>query len=575
MTYTTGRSASPGITSGKAFIYAEQDLAFSTVQIENTEAEQTRLKEAFDNSKAELDEIKNSLTGDLGEEFGHIFRAQMTMIEDDEFYEEIIDAISSGKICAEAALDQIFSGYADMFSSLGEDDYNRQRLLDLTDVYKRILRNLLGLESSDLSAVPAGSVIVAKDLMPSDTALMNRDNVSGMITEKGGVTSHVAILAKSLGIPAAVGVSSIVASAKSGNEILLDTLEIDEAKIWISPALEEKKQFEKKVAGYKNKLKQLEEVKGLEAVTTDGKKIELSANIGSLADLESAINYGAHGVGLLRTEFFFLDTPTLPDEDKQFRFYKTIAEKLNPGMVIIRTLDIGGDKEVKCLDLPKEDNPFLGFRGIRVCLEYRNIFKTQLRAVLRAAACGNVKVMFPMVADVTELRAAKELIAECCSELAAEKLDFNPDLETGVMVETPAAVIISDILTEECDFISMGTNDLTQYVLCTDRINEKVSEYYRMFSPAIFRAIKAAADNAHKNGKWAGICGELGGIPAAIPVLIGLGIDELSMTGQMLPEAVSIIRSVSYNYCKETAEELLKLKTEDEIKSFLQKKTLN
>ncbi|MDC7227276.1 MAG: phosphoenolpyruvate--protein phosphotransferase [Spirochaetales bacterium] len=570
MSYITGRSASPGMASGNAFIYIEQDLSFETVSTSDPDKEILRLKDAFGNSKLELEDIKNSLSGDLGEEFGHIFRAQMTMIEDEEFYQEITDIIAEEKICAEAGLKTIFTGYSDLFSSLGEDDYNRQRLLDLTDVYKRILRNLLGLQAGDLSGVPENSIIVAEDLMPSDTALMNKENIAGMITEKGGVTSHVAILAKSLGIPAAVGVTEAIGKTSPKSEILLDSRDFETAKIWFSADKEEKEIFLIEKKKHEDRLQRLDSVKDLEAVTIDGRKIDLSANIGSIEDLNSARSFGAKSVGLLRTEFFFLDTVSLPDENKQFEFYKTIAESLNPGMVVIRTLDIGGDKEVKCFDLPDEDNPFLGLRGIRVCLKYREIFKTQLRAVLRAAAYGNIKMMFPMVADLTEFRAAKTLIVECCAELESEKLDYNGDIEIGVMVETPAAVMISDILTEECDFISIGTNDLTQYVLCADRINENVSDYYRIFSPAIFRSLKTAVDNAHANNRWAGICGELGGIPIVLPILIGLGIDELSMTGQMLPEAVSIIRSLKYEDCKKAAEKLLKLKTEEEIKVFLQ-----
>ena len=570
MGYIKGRSASPGMSTGNAFIYIEEELCFEESSVSDLAAENVRLKNAFDSSKDELEEIKNSLSGDLGEEFGHIFRAQMTMIEDEEFFQEILDIIKDEKVCAETGLKTVFSGYSELFSSLGEDDYNRQRLLDLTDVYKRILRNLLGIPAKDLSGVPENSIIIAEDLMPSDTALMNKDNVSGMITEKGGVTSHVAILAKSLAIPAAVGVENALGYSTAGSEILLDSRDFETAKIWFNPDADEKRDFTDEKKRFEDKVEEFNQVKDLEAVTLDGRKVELSANIGSLEDLEKAAAKGAKSVGLLRTEFFFLDTTNLPDENKQFEFYKAIAAKLNPGMVVIRTLDIGGDKEVKCFDLPKEDNPFLGLRGIRVCLKYREMFKTQLRAILRAAAFGNIKMMFPMVADITEFRAAKELIDECCRELESEKQDFNGDIEIGVMVETPAAVMISDMLTEECDFISIGTNDLTQYVLCADRINENVSEYYRMLSPAIFKALKTAIDNAHSNGKWAGICGELGGAAIAIPILVGLGVDELSMNGQMLPEAISIIRSLDYGRCKAAAEELLSLKTEEEIKTFLQ-----
>jgi len=571
MTFIEGKSASPGISSGKAFIYQQQDLNFAPVDITDSQKEIKRLNDAFNLATQELAEIKNSLTGDLGEEYGHIFRAQMTMIEDEEFVNEIIEIIEENKLCAEGSLKTIFDGYSEAFSSLGEDDYNRQRLADLTDVYSRILRILLGRPDTNLSSVPAGSIVIAEDLMPSDTALMNRENVLGIISEKGGVTSHVAILAKSLGIPAAVGVTGVVSISEAGNEVMLDSRNFEQASIWINPDEKEKLSFQDKLKSHKKHEELVNSMKDKEAVTLDGKKIDLSANIGSLEDLDNAMTFGAKSVGLLRTEFFFLGTKNLPGEEKQFEFYKTAAMKLNPGMIVIRTLDIGGDKEVECFDLPKEENPFLGLRGIRVCQKYRDIFKTQLRAIVRAAAYGNIKVMFPMVADVSELLYAKELIAEICRELADEGMEHNPKLQIGTMVETPAAVFIADLLTEEGDFISIGTNDLTQYVLCADRINENVSEYYRMFSPALIRAIKAASDAAHKNNKWAGVCGELGGVPIAIPLLIGLGIDELSMTGSMLPEAVSIIRNLNYSDCKKAADKVLLMKTEEEIKVFLQK----
>ncbi|MBI9105780.1 MAG: phosphoenolpyruvate--protein phosphotransferase [Spirochaetales bacterium] len=570
MVFIEGKSASPGISSGRAFIYKQQDLSFETEKINDVQVESKRLHDAFNLASGELLEIKNSLSGDLGEEYGHIFRAQMTMVEDEEFLNEIIEIIEEEKLCAEGSLKTIFDGYSEAFSSLGEDDYNRQRLADLADVYSRILRILLGLPDTNLSGVPAGSIVIAEDLMPSDTALMNRENVKGLITEKGGVTSHVAILSKSLGIPAAVGTAKAVSQTTAGDEVLLDSRNFEKASIWIKPGQAEKLSFTKELKSHEEKTALISEMKGKEAITLDGKKIELSANIGSLEDLENALSFGAKSVGLLRTEFFFLGTKTQPDEEKQFVFYKKAAERLNPGMLVIRTLDIGGDKEVGCFELPKEDNPFLGLRGIRVSIKYHEVFKTQLRAIVRASAFGNIKVMFPMIADVSELIYAKKLISEIYDELKTEGKDFNPDMEIGTMVETPAAVFIADLLTEVGDFISIGTNDLTQYVLCADRINENVSEYYRMFSPALIRAIKSASDAALKNGKWTGVCGELGGVAIAIPLLIGIGIGELSMTGGMLPEAVSIIRNLNYSDCKKAADKVLLMKTEEEIKAFLQ-----
>ncbi len=569
MNLFTGRSASGGLCTGRAFIYRQQTLEFETCTVKNTDKEINRLNKSFDQAFGELARIKDSFSDELGEDYGHIFRAQMTMIEDDEFKAEIAEIINRQQICAEAALKMIFEGYSEAFSCMDEDDYNRQRLADLNDVYTRILRNLLGLPENSLAEVPPESIVVAEDLMPSDTAKMNRANTAGIITEKGGVTSHVAILSKSLGIPAAVGVSDICSRIQHGEEAFLDTTDPEKAVIFTSPSIEERNSFNDKLIKQREHTAQISLMKNLKPVTEDGREIILSANIGSIEDLENALTFGAKSVGLLRTEFFFLDTTVLPDEEKQFNFYKSAAEKLDGGMLIVRTLDIGGDKEVKCFELPEEENPFLGLRGIRVSLKYREIFKTQLRAILRASVFGNIKIMFPMVADLSELIEAKKLITEIRAELSESGIKFSESVEIGTMVETPAAVLLSDLLTREGDFISLGTNDLTQYLLCADRINEDVSSYYRMFSPAVFRAIRQTAEAAHKNGKWAGVCGELGGNALAIPLLVGLGIDELSMTASMIPEAISIIRSLKYSDCKTAADKVLLMTSEDEIKDYL------
>ncbi|MBI9104694.1 MAG: phosphoenolpyruvate--protein phosphotransferase [Spirochaetales bacterium] len=572
MRFLEGKSASAGICRGTAYLFSVPELKFEPGVIEDTDIEGQRLEKAFSDTFNELSLIKSGLSESLGEEYGHIFRAQMTMAEDEEFLKDTVDIILEEKCCAEQALTAIYDGYSELFASLGEDDYNRQRLADLTDVFKRILRNLLGIQEVSLAGVPKGSIVMAEDLLPSDTAMMNRNNVLGIISEKGGVTSHVAILAKSLGIPAAVGVANAMSEADQAMEVLLDTSDFEKASVCLNPDNEKRASFLTKMEDYNRRKREILLNKDLEPVTLDGKKVELSINIGSIEELESGLEFGAKSIGLLRTEFFFLGSQSLPDEEKQFRFYRTAAEKMAPGMVVIRTLDIGGDKEVSCFSLPKEDNPFLGLRGIRVSLKYRDMFKTQLRAIMRAAAYGNVKVMFPMVADVSEFLLAKEIIAEAVGELKAEGEVYDSDLEAGVMVETPAAVLLTDLLTRKADFVSIGTNDLTQYVLCADRINENVSSYYRLFSPAVFRALKMTAENAHQNGRWAGICGELGGMSLAIPVLVGLGIDELSMNARQLPEAVSIIRKLNYEECRLAADKVLSMETEEEIKDYLQSK---
>ena len=564
-----GKSASKGICFGKSYIYTPQELTFEKKKINDHEKEEKRLKEAFISARNELELIKNSFSADVGEDLGHIFRAQMTITEDEDFINEVLDKIIKDSMCAESALESVFYEYSEMFTSLGVDDYNRQRLLDLQDVYKRLLRNLLGVEEQSLSRIPENSIIIAEDLMPSDTALMNKDNVSGIITEKGGITSHVAILAKSLEIPAAVGVSSLLIHSKNNKEVFLDTRNFDEALFYIDVNDMKKKELLAELQKYQKKYKEIHSLGHLEPITSDGKKITISANIGSLDDLKNSEKYGIKSIGLLRTEFFFLETKELPSEEQQYEFYKSVAEKVNPGMVIIRTLDIGGDKQIGCMDLPKEDNPFLGVRGIRLCMKHLDIFKTQLRAILRAAIFGNIKIMLPMVSNVTELLFVKNLLLELSEELKNKSIPHKENIDLGIMVETPSAALISDILTEKGDFVSIGTNDLTQYLHCADRINSEVSEYYKVFSPAVFRTIDLTSRNVIANRKWAGVCGELAGIPIAIPVLIGLGIEELSMSAQLIPEAISIIRNLNYEDCKKVASEILRMKTEKEIKDFL------
>ncbi|MBF9016697.1 MULTISPECIES: phosphoenolpyruvate--protein phosphotransferase [unclassified Oceanispirochaeta] len=569
MKILNGKTASPGLSRGSAFLYKTLDLHFESRKITDIESEKKRLQTAFQSSLAELSTIKDTMSGSLGEEYAHIFRAQMTMVEDDEFLAEICEVIEEEKMCCEEALQTILTLYSSQFSSMGEDDYNRQRLLDLEDVCKRILRNLLGVEELSLASVPEGSIVIAENLMPSDTAMMNRKHVMGFISEKGGVTSHVAILAKSLSIPASVGVKDALNTCQKGEEIYLDVSDFEKAVIYINPDEKTSLELNTKIIKY-NKQKELNlKMKDLEPITTDGIKIILSANIGSEQDLDDALAFGAKTVGLVRTEFLFLNSPDLPDEETQYNFYSTIAKRLEGGMAVIRTLDIGGDKEVKCLSLPSEENPFLGLRGIRVCLKYKDIFKTQLRALMRAAVHGDIRVMFPMISDIAEYRQARELMGIAADELKEEGIEYSSDFETGVMVETAAAVLISDILLKECDFVSIGTNDLTQYLLSVDRINEDISEYYRMFSPSIFRAIKQTCDNAGKAQKWAGICGELAGMPLAIPVLIGLGVKELSMSGQLLPQTIGQIRGLSSKECRAAAQRVLEMETEEEIKAYL------
>ncbi|MDR1252541.1 MAG: phosphoenolpyruvate--protein phosphotransferase [Treponema sp.] len=563
-----GLTASPGICSGKAYIFKAPDLRYDPAKIADSTAEKKRLSGAFRLSFEELGRIKDTLSGSLGEEYGHIFRAQMTILEDDDFKQEILDKLDESPCRAETAVEAAYEMYAGLFSQMEDNSYNAQRLTDLNDVCKRVLRNLLGKEDVVLSALPPESIVVAEELFPSDTAMMDRKHIRGFVTERGGLTSHVAILAKSLSLPAAVGTPEITKQVKKNDFMILDVRDFEEARIYINPDTDKRRELEIMEGEYRKQREDLLKMKDLECITRDGQKITLSANIGSLEDLVNARSFGAKSIGLFRTEFLFLKGD-LPQEDEQYRVYAEAAKKLAGGMLIIRTLDIGGDKEVKALRLPKEENPFLGLRGIRLCFKHEELFLIQLRALLRAAVHGDLRIMFPMISSVQEFRRAKELIARAAEELKSRGIEHRPDPPLGVMVETPAAVFLADELTREAGFVSMGTNDLTQYILSVDRGNEEISSYYRTFSPAVLRAIGITAGAAGKNGKWAGICGELAGNPMAIPVLIGLGVEELSVTASALPQTIAQIRGLDSSRCREIAEKVVSLATDEEVRAYL------
>ncbi len=565
----TGVAASPGIAFGTAFRYEPVDVSFDSREITDAGTEVTRLHAAFDSAISEIRLLKDRVHGELGEEFAHIFRAQQTVLEDESIRSEIEEEITAHLRCAEQAASKVYQQYADLFEELGEDDYNRSRVADLNDVSRRVIRNLLGKAEADLAAIPGQCVVVAHDLTPSDTTMMDKDRVVGIVTEKGGVTSHVAILAKTLGIPAAVSVSGIMESVTDGQHIALDARDAEAATVTVEPSSAERQELETAVQSYRAYLQELSTLKDLPPVTTDGRTVILSANIGAPSDLDSALENGARSVGLYRTEFLFLQSSKLPDEEKQYQAYRTVAERLDAGMTVIRTLDIGGDKKIPSFSIPPEENPFLGYRAVRISLANVDMFKAQLRAIYRASAHGNVKMMFPMISCVSEVRQIKGILDEVRSELKAGNVPHNPDAEVGIMLEIPSAAIMARELLREVDFVSFGTNDLTQYLLAADRMNENVRTYYRTFHPAVFRMIKTVTDEAHAQGKWVGVCGELAGITDAIPVLLGLGVDELSMTAQLLPRAIGVIRSTSWEQCRSIASEVLSLDTDDAIKSYL------
>lgn len=553
----SGVSASPGIAFGKALIYSRATLSLPSTRPGDLDTEVKRIDQAIESSTRELARLKERVRADAGVELAHIFRSQQTMIEDESIRSEMESTIRSERCSAEQALEKVFSGYVALFNELDDEDYNKERVDDLKDVRNRLLRNLLGVEEVDLSDLEPDTIIVATELFPSDTAMMDRSNVCGMITEKGGITSHVAILAKSMGVPAAVSVAGALETIATADEIILDSSDPLEATIWRNPDAGTRERLRTAQEHREQRTRLLAEERDREVVTPDGQKIILSANIGSPEDLTAAAELGVKSVGLFRTEFLFLKSAQLPTENEQYEAYRAAARHIAGGMVIIRTLDMGGDKNVPSFPLPKEANPFLGYRALRISLDHVDMFKCQLRAVLRASAEGDVRLMFPMISGLEEWMRARGLVSEVIDELAREGTKCNERLQVGIMVEVPSAVLLAEELAGVVDFMSIGTNDLTQYLLAADRLNEHVAGYYRPFHPAVFRAINQVVQAAHRKGKWVGVCGELAGMIPAIPVLLGLCVDELSMSPQLVPEARHVILRTPLSNARKLASQVL------------------
>ena len=562
-------AASGGFSLGTAFVYSKPDLSFTPHAIDDPEAETRRYLGAAAAAAAELASLTERTRGDLGEELAHIFRSQQTMAEDDATRDDVCRIIREKSVCAEQAMTEVFDSYRALFAELGEEDYNKARVADLNDVYKRTLRCLLGKPESDLSNLKSGTILVAEELFPSDTALLDPSKVCGIITERGGITSHAAILAKNLGIPAAVGLMNAAGILSSGDAVVVDATKGDEAEIFLNPTSAELAVLEKIRTVYETKKRLIQEVKGLPAVTQDGCPVTVSANIGSVSEAVAAHGKGADSVGLFRSEFLFIGKSVLPDEEEQFLAYKAVVETFREGFVIIRTLDAGGDKKVYSLSIPEEDNPFLGYRALRVCLDRPDVFEPQLRAILRASHFGKAKIMFPMVSGISEVRAARSALEKCKTELRTKGVPFDENMEVGIMVEIPSAVFLASELAEVVDFFSIGTNDLTQYLLAADRMNARIQAYYRNLDPSVFRAIRTVVEAAHSKGKWVGICGELGGNSMAIPVLVGLGVDELSMSPQLLYEAIYTIRGLKKDEAGSLAKRVLSLDSQEKIATLL------
>lgn len=537
MTNVKGIAASSGYAIAKAYKLDMPDLTVTRTTVEDTEAEIALYNKSVAAVKLEIAAIKEAATKNLSEEEAAVFDAHAQILEDPELQSQVEAKINGEKLCAPAALEDVANLFITMFSSM-DDAYFKERAADVRDVTTRLKANLLGKSLPNPALIDEEVVIIAHDLTPSDTAQLNKNLVRGFITDIGGRTSHSAILARSMEIPAVVATNVITETVNDGDIVVLDGLTGD---VFVNPDEETVSTYEAKRKEFEDYKAELKTLKTAESVSTDGHKVLLVANIGSPNDIEAIKQNGAEGVGLFRTEFLYMDRDAAPTEEEQFEAYKTVLEKANGKQVVIRTLDIGGDKVLPYLPLPEEMNPFLGYRAIRLCLDRKDIFKVQIRALLRASVYGKLAVMFPMISGLEEFQAAKEFVEECRAELHAEGIATSDSIQWGIMVEIPAAAVMADELAKYVDFFSIGTNDLIQYTLAADRMSEKVSYLYNPMHPAVLRLIKMTIDGAHKHGKWVGMCGEMAGDEAAIPTLVEYGLDEFSMSATSILNAKKII----------------------------------
>ena len=573
----TGIPASPGIVFGKALVLKEEKIVLDTQKIseDQVEAEVARFYAGREAAVEQLNSIHQRALKSLGEEKAAIFEGHLMILEDEELEEEIIDYLRSNKVNASVAASKIIDQQVEMLSEI-DDEYLKERAGDIRDIGNRLIKNILGMHIVDLGDIAEESILVAYDLTPSETAQLNLEKVLGFITDIGGRTSHTSIMARSLELPAIVGTNDVTAQVNTGDYLILDAVN---NRVYVNPTqaeIDELKTLEAKLAEEKAELAKL---KDLPAVTLDGHKVDVVANIGTIRDCEGAHRNGAEGVGLYRTEFLFMDRDQLPSEEEQFIAYKEVVEAMEGRLVVLRTMDIGGDKELPYLNLPKEMNPFLGWRAVRIALDRREILHAQLRAVLRASAFGKLAVMFPMIISVEEIRELKSVLETLKAELRAEGKAFDENIQVGVMVETPSAAVNAKFLAKEVDFFSIGTNDLTQYTLAVDRGNELISHLYNPMSPSVLGLIKQVIDASHAEGKWTGMCGELAGDDRATLLLLGMGLDEFSMSAISVPHIKKLVRNVSYQEAKALADEALQKPTAAEIEqliqAFLAEKSLN
>lgn len=560
-----GIGVSPGIARGSVFVYRTDDEEPPLRRITEGEipAEIARFESALIATRSQILEMQHRIADAIGAKDAGIFDAHLLVVEDRTLIDEVLRTLTREKINVEHVFQQVANRYSKTLSEI-DDPYLRERALDINDVARRVVHNLLGKTAKTLSSIETPHILVAHNLTPSDTAQLNRHLVLGFATDAGSRTSHTAIMARSMNIPAVVGLHDVSESLVMGDQVLIDgyngffIVNPSDQTLWEYGELELKK------GKVEEKLTELRETV---STTRDGRHVTLSANIELPEEVEFVTKNGAEGIGLYRTEFFYLNKTETPDEEEQFENYSKVARDVLPHSIIIRTLDLGGDKFMSALDLPEELNPFLGWRAIRFCLEKVDIFKVQLRAILRASAVGNVRMMYPMISGVDELRKANKILEECRQELRAEEKPFNEEMEIGAMIEVPSAAISADLLASEVDFFSIGTNDLIQYSIAVDRVNERISHLYEPTHPAIIRLLKTVVDAGHAKGLWVGVCGEMAGEIALTPLLLGLGVDELSTGAALVPRVKRAVQSLDMSVCAELVQKLLSMDSSADILS--------
>lgn len=532
-----GILASKGYAVGKVVIKKDIKIEISSSKVDNVENEIKKLEDAISKTRDQLESLRKKIEMEVGKEESLVFESHQMILDDPEFIDKVKEMIKNQNSNSEYAVETVKQELVAIMESI-DDEYMRERAADIKDVSDRIIRNILGVEG-DVEIVESNTVVVAHDLTPSDTAQLDKNKVCGFLTNIGGKTSHTAIIARTMEIPAIVGMNNITEKVKNGDTVLINGIE---GYVIVNPSESEIKEYEKKIQEYKEEKEKLKALKDVKIYNKNNKHIEICGNIGSVKDVEQVLENGADGIGLFRTEFLYMDRDSMPTEDEQFNSYKVVLEKMGNKPVVIRTLDIGGDKKLDYLDLGEEMNPFLGYRAIRLCLDKVEIFKIQLRALLRASVYGNLKIMFPMISSIEEFRQAKKLLEECKEELKKEGIKVSDTIEIGIMVEIPASAVMAHEFAKEVDFFSIGTNDLIQYTLACDRMNERISYLYNPMHPAVLSLIKMTIEGAHSQGKWVGMCGEMAGDEEAIPTLLEYGLDEFSMSAvSILPAKKQIL----------------------------------